>query len=64
MSLVKQLPSTSSVIIPVDLEELPKLPNAVRELDEKAVEDYENKMRSFWIRITDAINSISAKVES
>jgi hypothetical protein len=64
MSLAKKLPSTSPVIIPVDVEEMPKLPDAVRELDSPAIEEYENEMRSFWLRVVDAINSISEKVES
>ena len=64
MSLAKTNPKTSPVIVPIDVEDLPKLPPAVRELDPEGTSNYEAQMQVYWLRLADAINSISEKVES
>lgn len=64
MSLAKTIPKPTPQYITVDVDSMPKIPAAVREIDPEAVTLYENEMRIFWISLADSINSIIEKVES
>ena len=64
MSLVKTTPKATPQYITVDIDTMPKVPDAIRELDPDGVNAYEDKMRIFWISLADSINSIIEKVES
>ena len=64
MSLVKTMPKATPQYITVDVDAMPKIPDAIRELDPDAINSYEEEMRIFWISLADSINSIIEKVES
>jgi hypothetical protein len=64
MSLTKARPTTGPVLIPTDVGELPKLPSSLKDIDPEGVSAYEENMQEYWLRLADAINSLSDKLDS
>tara|TARA_Y100000361_G_C11138524_1_gene333596 strand:+ start:1106 stop:1300 length:195 start_codon:yes stop_codon:yes gene_type:complete len=64
MSLVKTPPKATPQYVPIDVEEMPKLPDSIRELDPEGVSSYENEMIIFLSTIAGSLNSLIDKVEA
>ena len=64
MTLVKTLPKATPQYVPIDLEDMPKLPDSIRDIDPDGISKYEDDMKTFLGSVADSLNSLIDKVEA
>ena len=62
MPLAKSTPSTQAPIVPSDIQELPRLPEGIRQLDPEGVDEYQQELSNYWSRLIDTINAIANRI--